>query len=158
SLRSLRREGFRTVFTLNEAQSAAAQIERVPLWTDRRNERGPFDIIGDVHGCHDELTELLARLGYAPETGAGGQGPADGDGAARRRDARALPAAVWKHPEGRRAVFIGDLVDRGPKVVETVRLAMAMVADGSALCVPGNHDVKLMRALKGNPVTIAYGL
>src|SRR5262249_53279049 len=68
SLRNLKREGFRHIFTLNEAQIASAQVVRVPLWTDRRGEMGPFDIIGDIHGCYDELTELLTQLGYAPET------------------------------------------------------------------------------------------
>ncbi len=135
-LRSLKREGFRYVFELDETQIDAAQITRMPLWTDRRGETGPFDIIGDVHGCYDELVDLLAALGYAsdPESG------------------------TWQHPEQRRAVFLGDLVDRGPNVVETVELVRAMVETGSALCVPGNHDIKLMRALKGNPVTIAHGL
>ena len=101
SIRNLKKEGFRYVFTLNPAQIEDAQITRIPTWTDRRNESGPFDLIGDVHGCYDELIELLTQLNYAPneETGA------------------------WAHPLGRRVVFLGDLVDRGPKVVETVRLA-----------------------------------
>ncbi len=136
SLRNLKREGFRYVFVLNEAQIASARIERVPLWTDRRGECGPFDIIGDVHGCGDELTELLMLLGYAPDTQTG----------------------VWTHPAGRRAVFLGDLVDRGPKVVATVRLVMDMVKAGTALCIPGNHDNKLKRVLEGRPVTVSHGL
>ncbi|HLK60106.1 MAG TPA: AAA family ATPase, partial [Chthonomonadaceae bacterium] len=143
----LKREGFRYVFLLNEAQIEAAQIVRTPLWTDKRQELGPFDILGDVHGCYDELTELLGKLGYAPtattEALSLQNGGAEG---------------AWCHPEGRRAVFVGDLVDRGPKVVETVRLVQAMLSSGAALCVPGNHDMKLLRALKGNPVTVAHGL
>src|SRR5207253_1323674 len=113
-----------------------AGIERAPLWTDRRSEIGPFDIIGDVHGCYGELIELLTRLGYAPQGENG----------------------VWQHSEGRRAIFVGDLVDRGPKVVETVELVREMAEAGAALCVPGNHDVKLMRALQGKQVTVAHGL
>ena len=135
SLRNLRREGFRYVFILNEAQIANAQITRTPLWTDRRNEKAPFDLIGDVHGCYDELTELLAKLGYSPNE-----------------------SGVYAHPEGRRVVFLGDLVDRGNKIVETVRLVMNMVAAGTALCVPGNHDDKLKRALQGKKVTVSHGL
>ncbi|HZT44466.1 MAG TPA: polynucleotide kinase-phosphatase [Chthonomonadaceae bacterium] len=134
SLKNLRKEGFRYVFTLNEAQIAHAEVVRLPLWTDRRAEHGPFDLVGDVHGCYDELVALLGALGYAPEEATG----------------------AWRHPEGRRVVFVGDLVDRGPKVVETVRLAWAMA--GTAFWVPGNHDNKLMRALKGNPVNVTHGL
>lgn len=136
SLRSLRREGFRTIFTLDESQIARAEVQRTPLWTDRRAEKGPFDLIGDVHGCYDELLDLLGKLGYAPGEDGG----------------------AWRHPEGRRAVFLGDLVDRGPKVVETLTLARAMVEVGAAFCVPGNHDTKLVRALKGSQVSTAHGL
>ena len=134
SLPHLRREGFRYLFKLNEPEIADVRIERIPLWTDRRREAGPFDIIGDIHGCGDELTTLLTKLGYAEQD------------------------TTWKHPEGRRVVFVGDLVDRGPKVVETVRLVRGMMKSGSALCVPGNHDTKLNRALKGNPVAKTHGL
>ncbi len=136
SMRGLKREGFRYVWTLDEGQIETAQIARVPLWTDRRADAGPFDLIGDIHGCYAPLTALLGALGYVHG--------ADTD--------------AWAHPQGRRAVFLGDLVDRGPQVVETVRLVQGMVAAGSALCVPGNHDMKLMRALKGNPVTVGHGL
>ncbi len=136
SLRNLKREGFRYVFALNPAQIEEAQITRIPLWTDRRAETGPFDLIGDVHGCYDELVELLTKLNYAPDAASG----------------------AWTHPLGRRIVFLGDLVDRGPKVVETVRLAQQMMAAGTAFCVPGNHDMKLMRALSGKNVTVSHGL
>src|SRR5437016_4609225 len=65
SLRSLRREGFRYIHVLNTPEEIdAVTVERAPLWTDRRAETGPFDIVGDVHGCFDELAELLGRLGY----------------------------------------------------------------------------------------------
>jgi protein phosphatase len=66
SLRTLQREGFRYVYILESPdQVAQAQIERQPLWNDRRSDCGPFDIIGDVHGCFDELLALLRQLGYA---------------------------------------------------------------------------------------------
>jgi protein phosphatase len=139
SLATLEQEGFRQVYTLRSPEEvAAARIVREPLPTDRRTEHGPFDIVGDVHGCADELEELLARLGYAP------------DG----RDG----AAAWRHPAGRRVVFVGDLVDRGPRVPDVLRIAMRMVERGSALCVPGNHDDKLMRKLQGRDVQVAHGL
>jgi protein phosphatase len=136
SIRDLRREGFRHVFVLNEAQAEAVEsIVREPLWNDRRHEHGPFDVIGDVHGCGDELDALLDALGYA----------AGEDG-------------VRRHPEGRKAVFVGDLVDRGPRIVPVLRTVMAMVEAGSALAVPGNHDIKLVKALRGKNVQITHGL
>ena len=139
SLRGLRREGFHSVTVLGSAEEAdAAVIERQPLWPDRRGESGPFDIIGDVHGCHDELVELLGALGW--EVGSGGGGP------------------EASHPEGRKAVFLGDLVDRGPRSPEVLRLVMGMVEAGTALCVPGNHDVKLVRKLQGRDVQVTHGL
>jgi protein phosphatase len=145
SLRGLGREGFRHVFVLESPEEVeAATIERVPLWNDKRQEHGPFDIIGDVHGCCDELEALLQRLGYVATTLAVAD-PVWGSGA-------------YAHPEGRRAIFVGDLVDRGPRIVDSVRLVRNMIQCGSALCVPGNHDMKLMRKLRGKDVQITHGL
>ncbi len=143
SLRGLEREGFRYVYTLETPeQVGAASVARARLWTDRRDDSGPFDIIGDIHGCADELGELLDRLGYTSRA------PVPGDAEATAR----------AHPEGRKAVFLGDLVDRGPDVPGVLRTAMAMVAAGSALAVPGNHDVKLVKKLRGRDVQISHGL
>ena len=135
SLRGLEREGFREVYVLkSEEQVANATISRTPLWTNRKQEHGPFDIVGDIHGCYDELLLLLGKLGYQ------------------------MDGETVTPPEGRKLVFLGDLVDRGPKTPQVLRLAMNMVAAGTALCIPGNHDVKLMRALKGKNVQINHGL
>lgn len=114
---------------------------------DKRQERGPFDIIGDVHGCAGELEELLGRLGYGVRWHDGG-GTGSGDG-------RSVEVAA---PAGRRAIFVGDLVDRGPRSADTLRIAMAMVAAGDGFCVPGNHDDKFRRWLTGNPVKVTHGL
>jgi protein phosphatase len=124
------------------ARVAAAVIERKPIRTDRRDERGPFDIIGDVHGCADELVELLQRLGYAVNI--------EGQGDSRR--------AATTAPAGRRAFFVGDLVDRGPRSPDVLRIAMAMVEAGQAFAVPGNHDVKFLRWLGGRQVRLTHGL
>jgi protein phosphatase len=144
SLRGLQREGFRHVFILSSPEEVASvTVERQPLWSNRKDDHGPFDIIGDVHGCCDELEDLLAQLGYVASStvaGLGGRAP------------------VYTHPEGRKAVFLGDLVDRGPRILDTVRLVRAMVDAGSALCVPGNHDMKLMRKLRGRDVPVTHGL
>ncbi|HUR29064.1 MAG TPA: polynucleotide kinase-phosphatase [Planctomycetota bacterium] len=132
SLRGLEREGFRHVFTLSSEQDVeAAELEREPLWNNRRSDHGPFDVIGDVHGCRAELEALLARLGYGE---------------------------ALRHPEGRKVVFLGDLVDRGPDIPGVLKLVMRMVEAGSALCVPGNHELKLLRKLRGKDVTVNHGL
>lgn len=139
SMRGLEREGFRNVTVLKTVDDVAgAVIERQRLWNDRREEHGPFDIIGDIHGCRDEAVALLEKLGYA---------------VAGTREAPEVRA-----PEGRRAIFVGDLVDRGPDSPGVLRLVMHMVGNGTALCVPGNHDVKLMKKLRGRDVRISHGL
>jgi protein phosphatase len=135
SLRRLKREGFRHVYTMtSEEQAAAAAITRTKLWTDLKDEKGPFDLVGDVHGCIDELRELLVKLGYTIE------------------NETVVP------PEGRKLVFLGDLVDRGPDSPAVLRLAMKSVAAGHALCVPGNHDMKLLKKLNGKDVQLTHGL
>jgi protein phosphatase len=137
SMKGLRREGFHRVYVLSgEDEIAVASFERERLWNDRRDDHGPFDIIGDVHGCHTELVELLVSCGYE----------VDREG------------TTASHPGGRRALFLGDLVDRGPASPAVLRLVMAMVGSSNALCVPGNHEVKLLRALRGRTVSTAHGL
>jgi protein phosphatase len=144
SLRGLKREGFRYVFELQSPEQVeSVAIERVPLWTDKRGEQGPFDIIGDVHGCCDELEMLLKELGYQ-SVAITMNGP--------------LSSHLYAHPEGRKAVFVGDLVDRGPRILDTLRLVRNMVAFGNAICVPGNHDIKLLKKLQGKQVQITHGL
>src|SRR5437899_1894998 len=161
SLRGLEREGFRHVHVLKSLEEIeAAVIERQPLWNNLKHEHGPFDIIGDVHGCFDELVELLGQLGY--EFGV----PALADNAFDRPQASGHTAASTpeggtpspRHPQGRKLIFVGDLVDRGPKIPQVLKLVMNAVASDAALCVPGNHDMKLMRKLRGRDVQITHGL
>jgi protein phosphatase len=142
-LGGLQREGFRQVWKLPSVDSIeAATVIRQPLWTDKRRETGPFDIIGDVHGCADELQALLARLGYRVEW----------SNNQHNRNVTVTP------PEGRKLVFVGDLVDRGPNAPDVLRIVMSMTAAGTAYAVQGNHDRKLQRWLAGRKVTIAHGL
>src|SRR5581483_5115351 len=144
SLHTLRTEAFKYVYVLDPPeQVAAATIERTPLWTDLRHETGPFDIIGDVHGCFDELVTLLQMLGYEIAVQADTSGEA---------------TYVVRPPAGRKAVFVGDLVDRGPNVPGVLRLVMSMVEVGTAYCVIGNHDDKAARYLGGNKVRMTHGL
>src|SRR5262249_13980330 len=112
-LRGLAKEGFRKVHVLtSEAQVAAGSGGRAKLYCDLRDQAGPFDVIGDVHGCLTELEALLADLGYQ-----------------LRRDEAGRPVGA-RHDAGpgagpsvrRRAVFVGDLVDRGPDSPGVLRL------------------------------------
>ncbi|MCW5552624.1 MAG: polynucleotide kinase-phosphatase [Verrucomicrobiae bacterium] len=154
SLRGLEREGFRHVHILKSLEDVeAAVIERQSLWNNLKHEHGPFDIIGDVHGCFDELVELLAKLGYEVAADVSRLTLPDSTG-----EVRADSRPLLRHPEGRKLVFVGDLVDRGPKIPQVLKLVMNAVASGAALCVPGNHDVKLMRKLRGRDVQITHGL
>jgi protein phosphatase len=131
SVRHLEREGFRKVHVLrgvDEVEGATVVTEK--RFNDLTHLTGPFDIIGDVHGCSSELEALLGKLGYT-------------DGV---------------HPQGRTAVFVGDLVDRGPDSPGVLRRVMSMVASGNALCVPGNHENKYGRHLRGRKVQHTHGL
>jgi len=136
SLRGLEREGFRYVHVIESPdQLEQVAFDRQPLWNNRKWDHGPFDVIGDVHGCYDELMTLLEKLGYDTT-----------------EPNRVVP------PQGRKAVFVGDLVDRGPNSPAVLRLVTRMVRDGRALCVPGNHDMKLLRKLRGKDVQLTHGL
>ncbi|MPY62260.1 polynucleotide kinase-phosphatase [Streptomyces spongiae] len=131
SLRHLEREGFRKVHVLRGVEAVEqASVVTEKRFNDLTHLTGPFDIIGDIHGCASELESLLAKLGYVDGT----------------------------HPDGRTAVFVGDLVDRGPDTPGVLRRVMSMVASGTALCVPGNHENKLGRWLKGRKVQHTHGL
>jgi len=138
-LGGLGREGFRQVWKLSSPEAIeTARIERRPMWTDKRDDAGPFDIIGDVHGCAEELRCLLGRLGYVV-TGTG--------------ESVAVAA-----PHGHKLVFVGDLVDRGPDTPGVLRLAMAAVGAGIGYVVQGNHDQKLLRWMDGRKVATNHGL
>jgi protein phosphatase len=139
SLRGLEREGIRHVFKLSSQEDVdSVTIERQPLWNNKKAEHGPFDIIGDVHGCFEELVELLGQLGYSVD---------------RRNDGYSVSSI-----HGRKLIFVGDLVDRGPGTVQVLRLVSGLVGSGQAFCVPGNHDMKLVRALRGRDVKRTHGL
>src|SRR6266853_2789279 len=143
SLRSLEREGFRHVLILSSPEEAdSIVLERVPLYNNKKTESGPFDIIGDIHGCYEELTALLKQLGYTSTQS--------------NEEVAASPA--FAPPAGRKAVFLGDLADRGPNSPGVLRLVMNIVGQGQAYFVPGNHDIKLLRKLRGRDVQLTHGI
>lgn len=87
-----------------------------------------FDVIGDVHGHAAELTILFKRMGYQETNG------------------------VLRHPEGRRVVFLGDFIDRGPEIRRTLEIVRGMVEAGSALAVMGNHELNALHYTMPDPV------
>lgn len=136
SIKRLKREGFRFIYIINSPEEANnIEIIRTKLWNNQRDEHSPLDIIGDVHGCYDELISLLNQLGY-----------------------RLNDKNIMTHPNHRKAVFVGDLCDRGEKNKDVLKLVMSMVKSGNAYAVAGNHDVKLLKYLNGKTVNITHGL
>ena len=134
SLKTLSKEGYRRRYRLRTTEEVEnATMEREPLSCDARDLKGPFDIIGDVHGCLPELRRMLEKLECEVTEPTG-------------------PDTLYKitPPEGRTAIFVGDLVDRGPDSAGVLQLVQAMANSGAALVVPGNHDWKLARALRGD--------
>lgn len=131
----LKQEGFDRVYVLNEQDMENVQIKRAKGNWDLRENSGPFDIIGDVHGCYDALKKLIRKLGYQQ----------DEDG-------------HYFHPEKRTVIFTGDVVDRGEQSLEVLQLIMQMERDNAALMVMGNHDERLLRYLEGSNVEVAHGL
>jgi protein phosphatase len=144
SLGRLEEEGFRRVYVLStEDEVNAVNFERYTLPVNKRAERGPFDVVGDVHGCLSELMLLLVKLGY------------------RMKRVAEAGREFWRvtHPENRRLVFVGDLCDRGPDTPGVYRLVTDAVARGVAFCVIGNHDDKLLRWFKTpEKVKLNHGL
>lgn len=121
-------EGFRRIFRFASPEiTAAVEVRRLPLWSNRHDECGPLDIIGSVYGRYVELVELLKALGYRVDP-------------------------VVEHPRGRKLVFLGDLVDYGARNVDVLRLVMSAVDAGAAYAVPGDHDDRLVRWLRGDTV------
>lgn len=145
SIKGLKHEGFRHIYVLKSAEevNAVEVIKREKLYNDKKEEKGPFDIIGDVHGCFQELEELLLKLGYQIN---------------RVEENTTNFGFEVIAPENRKAIFLGDLIDRGPDSPSVLKLVMSMVNSGIAYCVPGNHDLKLQKYLSGKQVQLKHGL
>ncbi len=135
SVRVLPSERFNSIYTLSSPE-ALTRTRVILGGLIPARATPPFDIIGDVHGCYDELAALFARLGYVWR--------------AAEQD--------FAHPDGRLPVFVGDLADRGPASIPVLALVGRMAQRGAALMVQGNHDNKLMRWLLGRRVQVKHGL
>jgi protein phosphatase len=103
-----------------------------------RKARGPFDVVGDVHGCLEELLALMEAMGYRVE--------------------RVGKEFAVTPPNGRTLAFVGDLVDRGPAAPAVLRLVMGMARAGTALCISGNRDAELVRVLRGGAAQVTRGM
>lgn len=163
SLEKIRNEGIGSVFRFASVEEMDhAVVRRVSLAVDLRQRRGPFDIIGDVHGCADELEELLTLLGYTKIAAGFSSAHTVVNPGAPLPSSDPVACSPYPfrytHPAGRTAVFVGDLVDRGPRILDACMLALHAHAAGDALVVPGNHDDKFLRWLKSHSVEIAHGL
>ncbi len=93
-----------------------------------------FDIIGDIHGCYDELVSLTKRLGYDWKSG------------------------IPLHASGKKLVFLGDLTDRGPDSLSIITIVRTLVVSGQGYYCPGNHCNKLYRYMIGRNVQQTHGL
>lgn len=124
SISGLKSEGYRYVYILNSIEEINdSTIEVFPMYSNMKHISGPFDIIGDVHGCYNELVKLLNKLGYIESDG------------------------IYKHPENRKLIFLGDLMDRGNENIKTIELIMNLVKNNIAFCVMGNHDFKFLKKI-----------
>lgn len=132
-IRSLKKNGIKNIWILNENNIHEFNVEVKPV-SAYCSTPPPYDIIGDVHGCLDELEELFDKLGY------------------EKTD------SIYIHSNGRMPVFIGDISDRGPKSVEAIELMLDMVEMNKAMFLPGNHCYKLARHLMGKNITMKFGV
>lgn len=139
AIQNLKQEGFKKIWVLNhisQLQTPMFQFSALPV--NFKDFQGPFDVIGDVHGCFKELQALILQLDYQIQ----------------------FEKGHWSisHPQNRKLVFVGDLADRGPDSVDVLAFVMDIKAQSMALVTKGNHDDKLFRYLKGNKIAPRHGL
>lgn len=141
-LKQLPNEKYRDIYVIDsEDEIENTQLVLKKLACNQKNLHGPFDIIGDIHGCYDELLALLQKLEYQIKA-----------------DLIESNQPAISHPENRTLIFVGDLVDRGPHSKQVLQLVMNAVNHSQALCVRGNHEDKFLRYLKGKKVQLTHGL
>lgn len=116
-----------------------------------------YDIIGDVHGCYDELIQLLKQLGYHFNYEKNSSSTTLKEKKIRKND-NYISKLNLEHPEGRKIIFLGDLTDRGPASIPVLKLVFQLVEEEKAYYVPGNHCDKLYRFFIGRDVKVIHGL
>lgn len=129
----IEKEGFDKIVILSPENTDSFNLSVKNSGIELRDS-GPFDIISDIHGCCTELEILLQKLGYEKSDGA------------------------YVNMKGRKVIFAGDIVDRGPRIVDTINTVSRMVSSGSAYYIPGNHCNKFYRFLQGRKVQVKHGL
>lgn len=128
-LKSLKREAFTQIYTLKEEEVEIIRTSN-PLYLNIDNG---FDIIGDIHGCYDEMLQLLKTLGYEQQND------------------------LYIHPAGRRLISVGDIMSRGPKSIATMQFWLKQTEANLSFMTDSNHGWKIARWLRGQQVTLNHG-
>ena len=129
--RYLKKEGYASVYTIKETDNLQVSRGTNPLEKDIGHG---IDIIGDIHGCHEELILILEKLGYQKNQ-----------------------EGLYLHPEGRKFVSVGDVMSRGPESLKTMLFFHEHVQKGVAYMIDSNHGWKIARWLDGRGVTLNHG-
>jgi len=127
----LKKEGYDSVYTIKDTQNLEFIRHTNPLEKDVQNG---IDIIGDIHGCYEEMILLLEKLGYQ-----------------KNRE------GLYLHPSGRKFVSVGDVMSRGPQSLKTMLFFYEHVQQDLAYMIDSNHGWKIARWLDGRDVTLHHG-
>ena len=127
--RFIKKEPYTRLYTVKDEQVEVIR-HASPLKIEVGNG---IDIIGDIHGCYDEMMVLIKRLGYVEQGG------------------------LYIHPQGRRLLSVGDIMSRGPKSLATMRFWLTQIEAGLSYMTDSNHGWKIARWLEGHAVNLTHG-
>ncbi|MGG3626128.1 metallophosphoesterase [Bacillus gobiensis] len=127
----MKKEGYTAVYFLDESKDIELIRRTNPIELEVQNG---IDIIGDIHGCYEEMILLLEKLGYEKNQ-----------------------EELYVHPEGRKFISIGDVMSRGPESLKTMLFFLRHVNEGLAYMIDSNHGWKIARWLDGRKVTLNHG-
>lgn len=128
--RVLKKEPFTRLYQASSIEELQIVRHPSPLYLEIGQG---LDMIGDIHGCFDEMILLLEKLGYVSEDG------------------------LYTHPDGRKLLSLGDIMSRGPKSLETMQFWQRHIEAGVAYMIDSNHGYKIARFLEGQKVTLRHG-